>query len=659
MMPDVRCPNCGKTNPQGREVCDFCEAPLPAAPPPGKDSPSSTPADATPPGEDQDAQDLPGDAGSEEDAGWLDVLHASEEDIPEEKVPEAGFEEEVPEAEFEEEAEGDWLQRIRDLEVGDKDRADDIQEGDAFPAWMSEDEGEEPEKPAPQQEQELPDWLQPDEEDLIPQEPEPASEVKEEELAPEDAGEPAKPEIEGDISEPAPAEEGEFPAWLSDEDTPPQEEQPVPEGQEGIDPFQLDEDDDYYDDLFDEELPSWLTAVDEEEDVVSDEDISPGELPGWVEAMRPVVESSDTTGLPEDEEYIENYGPLAGIPSVLPAEPEIEQVEPEEKSKHALELSISKTQREYASLLNEVIAEERKVQPVSKPGRIPTQRILRWIVALVLLLSVGASIVAGGGGEGQPAGQNQERNAGYVEMHQMVEGLDEGDTALIVFDYQPALAGEMEATAAGVVDHIMQRGAYLALVSTQPTGPSLGEHFLASTQAQHDYQHGRDYINLGYIPGQAAGILGFSSRPREIIPIAFNGGNAWGSPPLQEIQALADFSAILILTDDPATARIWIEQIIHFIPKEKVGMVVSAQAEPLVRPYFENSPQLISGLVAGLRGGTAYENLTGTPHQSSAYWFSLNVGIIVTVLTIFIGGLANGILNLIKQRQDHRQGKGS
>lgn len=652
-MADVRCPNCEKTNPEGRDFCAFCDFPLPSAADMTPEEQERTPAvheESPPPAESETQRtedwESPGDSEEEGDAGWLDVLHASEEEPPSQEQTPPQDEEEKEEIK----AETDWLQRIRDLDVEEQKEEEPPQEGDAFPAWMTEEEVE-PKEPSPEEKkEELPDWLKPDEERVeepTEEEPEATPQVleEEEEKVPE--------EEEREVSEPPPSEE-KLPSWATEAE-PPGEEEAAPEPQKDIEPFQMDQEEEDIDDLFDEELPSWLTAADEEESLEIGDDISPGELPGWVEAMQPVVESSDTSGLAEDEEYIENYGPLAGIPSVLPAEPEMEQIDPEEKAAHMLDLSVTKAQRDYASLLKDVISQENKIKPITKQGKLPTQRILRWLIALLLLLSVGASIIAGGGGSLQPPEKNPQGNAGYAEMHGMVETLQEGDTALIVFDYQPALAGELEATAAGVVDHIISRKAYLSLISTQPTGPSLGEHFLSHTQADHNYQHGKDYINLGYLPGQAAGILGFSTSPQEIIPIAFNGGNAWDSPPLRDIENLADFSLILILTDDPTTARIWIEQIIPFTTKEMIGMVVGAQAAPLVRPYFENSPQLISGLVAGLRGGKDYESLIEAPNRASAYWLPLNVGIIVTLLTVFIGGLVNGILNLIQQHQSPPQ----
>lgn len=635
-MAEIHCPNCGKINPEGKEVCDSCGFPLPSHTPSlNQETPSTSPdttesppdlptnAQDTTPGEAQ--EDIP-DGEDEGDAGWLDVLHAAEEG----EEP-SDLQTPSEEKEEEEKEDTDWLKRIRALDV-DEEKGQEAPEGETFPTWMSEVEGEEKvEKTPTEEKQELPDWLQSEGEEAGEAEPI-VSEKDEEETAP---------------PEPAQEEEGHFPSWLEEE------EEPSPAGEGPIQPFELDEDDEVIDDLFDEELPSWLTSVDmEKEEAETGDDISPGELPGWVEAMRPVVESSDTSGLAEDEEYIENYGPLAGIPSVLPAEADIDQTSVDEGSKLSFELQVSKTQKEYASLLENVISQEHKAKPKGEVTPVATQRVLRWLIAIVLIISVGASVITGEGAGNPSPGGHLEDEQGPAALYEMIDEMEARDTALIAFDYQPALAGELNATASGVVDHLLRRESYLAFISTQATGPSLAEHFMTSTQSKHEYQHGRDYINLGYIPGQSAGVLSFSIAPREIVPIAFNGANAWDSPPLKEIQTLSDFDLFLIITDDPTTARMWIEQANPYISRYKVAMIVSAQAEPLVRPYFQNSPQQISGLAAGLPGGRAYEELSGSPNLSSVFLFPLNVGIIVTILTIFIGGLANGILNLIKQRKN-------
>lgn len=429
-------------------------------------------------------------------------------------------------------------------------------------------------------------------------------------------------------------------------------EEPPRQPERTVDPFAMEEEEEeeLFDDLFEEDLPSWLTSAVDLADQPAEETISPGDLPGWVEAMRPVVEQTDQTGYSDEEEYIENYGPLAGISNILPAEPDIETAPEDDKAQSSMSLSVSKTQRDYAELLEKVIARESKVRAVTEPEALPTQRILRWLITLVLILSLSAVIIFGGGSEQGEAAFQAERFAGATALHEIIGDLDQTDPVLVAFDYQPALAGEFNYTASGVIDHLMSRGAYLSFISTQATGPTLAEYFLQSTQEKHDYTHGLQYLNLGYLPGGGAGLLSFSIAPQTIIPLAFDGSNAWDSPPLEGVESINDFSLILILTEDPTTAKLWVEQV-QTASTPPMGMIVSAQAEPLIQPYFQTTPRQVSGYVAGILGGYAYENLSGEPHLAHAAWLPFNTGILITASVIFIGGLANGILTLYRRQR--------
>jgi hypothetical protein len=242
-------------------------------------------------------------------------------------------------------------------------------------------------------------------------------------------------------------------------------------------------------------------------------------------------------------------------------------------------------------------------------------------------------------------------NTGYGSLYNKVDQLTQGQPVLIAFDYQPAAAGELHTAAASVVDHLMEQGTYLSFVSTEPTGPALAEYFLDSTQDVHDYRHTQQYINLGYLPGESAGLLSFLIAPKQIIPLAFDGSNAWGSPPLEDVNSIQDFEMILVITDNPNTAKIWIEQVGPILDRTSLTMVVSAQAEPLIQPYFRSSPQLLSGYVSGVMDSMNYEQLLDRPNLASRYWIPFNLGIVISVGTIFIGGLANGILSLFTRHR--------
>jgi hypothetical protein len=622
---------------------------------------------------DEDEDPLPefGSPGFSEDSGWLDMLQdpdsrkSTVETPPEPSKPQT-----------------DWLDKIKRLNKS----SDMVDEDSSFPDWLSvsdtpaeeiSEEVKPPEYSPPAADSDeaapasdLPAWLQIDGDD---------ESLNAFLLKKDRTNKEYKPAIVRGITDKLPPQEDDdddepatglsdsqqikFPSWAEEKK---KAAEKIPEdleflaGREDgtepvIDPFQVEEEE-FFDDLFSDELPSWLTSASSDsvfEDI--EDELSHGELPGWVEAMRPVVESTDATGLSEDEDYIENYGPLAGIPSVLPAEAE-SAFDPEKAAKKPLDLFASKSHQDYVNVLKKLITDENKTKTILKPAPVATQRVLRWLIAIIMLVTTAGTIIFGGVVEIEPPTYAQVLNSGYGALYEQIEGLYDGQPVLIAFDYQPASAGELYAAAAGVVDHLMKQGTYLSFISTQPTGPALADHFLATTQEKHDYIHTQNYINLGYLPGESAGLLSFVIAPKKIIPLAFDGSNAWGSPPLLKVDTINDFAMVLVITDDPDTAKIWIEQVGTILEDTPLNMVVSAQAEPLIQPYFRSSPQLLKGYVSGIIDSMNYEQLLGRPNLATTAWLPFNLGIIITVGTIFIGGLANGVLSLFSRHRSRVAG---
>jgi len=229
---------------------------------------------------------------------------------------------------------------------------------------------------------------------------------------------------------------------------------------------------------------------------------------------------------------------------------------------------------------------------------------------------------------------------------------------LLAVDYEPGLSGEMEATASAVVDHLMIKGAYLALVSTASSGPAQAERLVQGVNArgQHTYQDANTYANLGYLPGGTVGIRSFAESPRRIMPFALDGTAIWDAGPLAGVQRLSDFAMVLVITESPYTARSWIEQVKPLIGEKPLVMVVSAQAEPVVRPYFDGEPQVVQGVVAGLPGGASYEGMLGRSNLARNYWDAYGIGISLIAILLLVGGVVSIILHFTTSRQQSAPG---
>jgi hypothetical protein len=362
------------------------------------------------------------------------------------------------------------------------------------------------------------------------------------------------------------------------------------------------------------------------------EPIEPAALPSWVEAMRPVESILQQAASGTQPERSPESGPLLGLQGVLPAIPGVGR--PSKKpGVRAMRLSATEQQRARATLLEQVLADETSPTPL-KAAEIPvSQRGLRWAITALLVLFLGGALIFKSQVFPLPAGVPTES----LNAIRAIEAVPPDSRVLLVFDYEPATVGEMEASAAPLLDHLLLlRHPVLALVSTSPTGAVLGERFLSGALAPRAYQRGKGYVNLGYLPGGLAGVRAFSENPVAAVPLASDSGPAWDTAALQGINHLSDFAALIVMTDSLESGRVWIEQTAGQRAQTPLVVVSSAQAGPMLLPYAASGQ--VAGLVSGLNGAAGAEMANGgLPGYVRRYWDAYSFGLYLAALIILLG----------------------
>jgi len=375
------------------------------------------------------------------------------------------------------------------------------------------------------------------------------------------------------------------------------------------------------------------------------------ELPSWIQAMRPIETAAITSAAPAEEEpRVEATGPLAGLHGALSLEPVVpEYTRP---PVYSLQLQVTERQRLHGELFQDLLAGESKPAVAPVEPLISSQRILRVIIAVALLAGVIVPMVTGIQIFPIPTTPPAE----VLHLQESVAGIPEGASVLLAVDYSPAVTGEMEAAAAGLVDQLMARGTRLTLISTSPSGPALARHLLEKVyenpQAYMEpYVRGEKVATLGYLAGGTAGLAGFAQHPQFAAPFTVEGNFAWEHPALQGVTGLAGFARIVVLTESLETGRAWIEQVgTEFNQPGSLLVVASAQSAPLLRPYVESGQA--GGMVAGLSGGAAYEKLVGRSGPGGAYWNAFQGGLWVSILLILGGVLVNGIRIVLRLQNE-------
>ncbi len=424
---------------------------------------------------------------------------------------------------------------------------------------------------------------------------------------------------------------------------------------------------------FDEDLPEWLSGVavgegeleeappdvsEEPAEIEAEGDLTPAELPSWLEAMRPIAAAAAAVQIMEEDAEPEGAGPLAGLKGVLRAEPGISYAR--KPPTYSVKLRATENQQANAEILRKLIEAEGVAQPIPSAPVVTSQYILRVAIFVVLVLTILGALIVGVPQLEIPMIPSVSADA--LAVSQLISNVPAGSPVLVAVDYEPGLIGEMDVYTGIVLEHLLEQGAFITFVSTSPTGPVQAERLVAKVNRSVDNQYRApgNYLNLGFIPGGPAGLLSFSANPQQALPRSLDGQQAWQEPAIAGIQDLSGFAMVVVATENPATARAWIEQIQPRIGAAPMVLVASAQAEPIVRPYYEGFPQQVQGLLSGPAASGAYLNLTHSIDQDDArvYWAPFSLGALIVSILMLVGGGMNAIMAMFKQRKEVGEGEG-
>jgi|GEM_PF-619509 len=399
-----------------------------------------------------------------------------------------------------------------------------------------------------------------------------------------------------------------------------------------------------------DDLPEWLTDVKPIEKPVKEkprsvtpevDDESPrpekGNLPVWLAALRP-VEAVEMAAMP-DEKAQEGETPdgdqPAKVMSGISAATFIGK-----PSDLGGGLKVSNRQKTNAALLSEIAANAETVEESEKNSAVGiTNTLWRSLLALVFVVValLGGTIFNGYGL--QPALFPGE----VVHTFDRINSIAEEKTVLIAGDFEAGFAGEIRLTSQALIEHIMRRNLNIALMSINPVDSALlADQIIRGLTFVPTYQAVGKVVDLGYFPGGAIAVQDLGNSFANTVRLTADLVATSSVDSLMNIQNMADFGAIIVITDKAETARVWIEQLQPTLNGTPLLMVTSAQASPLIQPYYQSGQ--VSGIVSGMAGGLVYERIMGSAGEAGRNHSSLQL-LSILMAALVLGG---GFISLVK-----------
>ena len=236
---------------------------------------------------------------------------------------------------------------------------------------------------------------------------------------------------------------------------------------------------------------------------------------------------------------------------------------------------------------------------------------------------------------------------GVSAAYSAIDSLPVDSVVLVNWAYDPSNAGEMDLAALPVIEHLVEKGARLLVVSQLPGGPATARRLIqvarsGASQAALSRQLDDTLVEGGYLPGGVASLPLLGQAPVQSVPVDMQGRSV-GNRAAMTTLATDSPALLLILAARSEEVQRWIEQV-QPLDGAPVVAVTSAAVDPAIRPYVDSGQ--ITGLVSGYAGGIEYRTLMADvlskagQESQRRHISGQNWALIVLLLVIAVGSLA-------------------
>lgn len=281
------------------------------------------------------------------------------------------------------------------------------------------------------------------------------------------------------------------------------------------------------------------------------------------------------------------------------------------------ELRITREEQTRADQLAAIIIDEKAPRPVREPRKEASPQTIRRVMGLLLVIILSFMLFFQDSGRITSGLQEPQG----VAVWEWAEGLPAEANLLFVLDYQAGYSPELNLSARPILELIDGEGRAVSILSSSPSGSLLFYRLLdQASEREHLVVH-----DLGYYPEESFGAYGLANQVRSNWQIT-------SQPEFTKRLPSGPFDGILILADDYAGAMAWIEQLSSLAPEIPIYLIVTAQAFPLLLPYWEAGQ--VKGIIAGM---TDVINIDGETTVFSSRWRAYQAGILLVIVWLVVG----------------------
>ncbi|MBD3331718.1 hypothetical protein GF356_02615 [candidate division GN15 bacterium] len=223
----------------------------------------------------------------------------------------------------------------------------------------------------------------------------------------------------------------------------------------------------------------------------------------------------------------------------------------------------------------------------------------RRIIFLFIFLSVAAPLLF-------PITFEEEATPVVKAIFDRIESLPEGSRILISFDFDPAMAPEVQPMAEVVTQHCMVKNHKVIFMCLFATGQALLTQSLDQIMSEQfpDKLDGLDYVNIGFKAGNEGVLNVIVSDFKKMFPTDVNAVPYDSIEVFKGIRSAKDLDMVFTVGGGKPGVKEWV-LFVGDPGRVPVAGGVAAVVAPQMYPYY---PKQLLGIMGGIKGAAEYES---------------------------------------------------
>ena len=223
-------------------------------------------------------------------------------------------------------------------------------------------------------------------------------------------------------------------------------------------------------------------------------------------------------------------------------------------------------------------------------------------------------------------------------VYDAIESLPPNSKVLVSIEYSPSTKPENHPMAISVLRHLFKNDHKVFVTCLWPDGQFMAQDALKQVaDEEFGKVYGKDYVFLGFRPGNEAVVKGIVSNIRKLYTVDVYQTKIDEIPLMEGVNKFSDFAFLFSASAGyPGTIE-WVQYAADPTGIPMSSGVTSIQVNE-VMPYVQ-SGQII-GVLAGMPGAAEYEALLGQKGSATSGMDAQSIAHLVIVLFIILGNAA-------------------